>query len=150
MIEKIGKMRNHTIVCGAGSTGSSVIEALLDHQLDVVVIEQNPETVKHIQYRYPQIAIIESSATVEESLWIANVKAAKNLVVTFSSDMDNIYVVITARDLNPRLFIVARAMEDSAAKRILKAGANDVVSPNKIGGRTMAGLCLKEHPQHSA
>ena len=141
MIEKISQMRHHTIVCGGGNTGVAVIEELLEKRMDIVLIENNAEIIKHIEYKFPRVAIVEGSATVEETLWIANVKAAKNLIVSLSSDVDNIYVVITARDLNPNLFIVARSFDDATGQRMLKAGANDVVSPDKIGGQKMAQIC---------
>lgn len=150
MIGKIQNMRNHTIICGGGDTGMAVIHELYNQPAGIVLVENDPEAVKYVQYIYPKVAIVESNATVEEALWIANIKVAKNLVVSLSSDIDDIYVVLTARDLNPNLFIVAKAFDDSKAKRILKAGANEVVSPNKIGGQRMAQLCCSGELQASA
>ncbi len=141
MIEKIKHLQNHTIICGGGNTGIAVIQELSDKKVNIVVIENSQDVIKHIEYKFPQIAVIEGSATAEETLWLANIKAAKNLIACLASDIDNLYIVITARDLNPKLFIVARIFDDSTAQRVLKAGADDVVSPNKIGGQKMAQLC---------
>ncbi len=141
MIDKISKMRGHTIICGGGSTGVAIIQDLYDKGFDIVVIENDPEAVKQIEYKFPKVAVVEGTATSEEALWIANVKAARNLVASLASDVDNLYIVITARDLNENLFIVARIFDDSTAQRVQKAGANEVVSPNKIGGQRMAQLC---------
>ncbi len=145
MIDKISRMRDHTIVCGGGNTGANIIQELTDKDRDVVLIENNPDAVKYMEYKFPKIAIVEANATHEETLWIANIKAAKNLIVSLSCDVDDIYVVITARDLNPNLFIVTRAFNDSTAQRILKVGANEVVLLNKLGGQKMAQMCLSRN-----
>jgi len=141
MIDRIAKMQKHTVICGAGNTGQSVIESLDGKNMDIVLIEQDPEVIKRIEYRFPRVAIVEGNATVEETLWIANIKAARNFVAALETDVSNLYIVITARDLNSNLFIVARVHDDSTAQRVLKAGANEVVSPNRIGGQKMAELC---------
>ena len=141
MIDKIKHMQGHTVLCGGGSTGFAVIQELLQKKINVAVIEHNPEVIKRLEYQFPTVALIEGNATAEETLWLANIKAAKNLITCLASDVDNLYVVITARDLNPDLFIVSRAFQDTTAQRILKAGANDIVLPNKIGGQKMAQMC---------
>ena len=141
MIEKIMHMNRHTVLCGGGCTGAAVITELTAKKTDVVVIEHNAETIKNLEYKFPALAAIEGNATSEETLWLANIKAAKNLVTCLATDVDNLFVVITARDLNPNLFIVSRAFSDSSAQRILKAGADEVVLPNKIGGQKMAEIC---------
>ncbi len=145
MIDKISKMRNHTIVCGGGHTGLAIIQELSDKGVDVVLIENDHETIKKIEYKFPKVAVVEGSATTEEALWIANIKAAKNLIASLVSDVDNLFIVITARDLNPNLFIVARVFDDATAQRALKAGANEVVSPYKLGGQKMVELCLAKN-----
>src|SRR3989338_3355523 len=130
MIDKISKMRSHTVICGGGNTGIAVVQELLEKKVEIVMIETSPDSTKYLEYKFPQIAVVQGNATSEEMLWIANIKAAKNLIVALDSDVDNLFVVITARDLNPNLFIIARALDESTAHRILKAGANEVVSPH--------------------
>lgn len=126
----------------AGDTGIAIIHELSEKGTDIVLIESDHETIKHIEYQFPKVAIVEGNATSEETLWIGNIKAAKNLIVSLASDVDNLFIVITGRDLNPNIFIVARIFDDTTAQRVLKAGANEVVSPYKLGGQKMVELCF--------
>ncbi|MBM3252088.1 MAG: potassium channel family protein [Candidatus Omnitrophica bacterium] len=143
MFDKIKNMKDHTILCGSGSTGMAIIEEFTKANKDLVLIEHNREHIRKIEDKFPKVPIIEANATAEESLWIANIKSAGVLISALSTDVDNLYVVITARDLNPNLFIVARSFDDNIAHRIYKAGANEVIFPNKIGGQRMASICLE-------
>jgi voltage-gated potassium channel len=143
MIERIKNMKNHTILCGGGSTGRAIIEEFRDANKELVIIENNKDNVKKIQDKFPEFPVIEANATTEEPLWLANIKSAGTLISALSTDVDNLYVVITARDLNPNLFIVARSFDENIAHRIYKAGANEVIFPNKIGGQKMASICIE-------
>lgn len=142
MFDKIKNLKNHTILCGGGSTGRAIIEEFKAANKSLVIIENDKESVRKIQDKFPEFAVIEANATTEEPLWLANIKSAGTLISSLSTDVDNLYVVITARDLNPDLFIVARSFDENIAHRIYKAGANEVIFPNKIGGQRMASICI--------
>ena len=142
MFNKIGNMSNHTVLCGGGSTGRAIIEEFNNSKKDLVVIESNKDNIRKLQEKFPQLPVIEANAIAEEALWLANIKAAGALISALSTDVDNLYVVITARDLNSNLFIVARSFDEGIAHRIYKAGANEVIFPNKIGGQKMASICI--------
>ncbi len=144
MFDKIKNMKKHTILCGGGTTGKVIAEEFKNKDSDLIVIEDDKGVITRFQNKFPNIPLIEANATNEESLWIANIKSAGCLISSLSSDIDNLYVVITARDLNPDLFIVARCFDDSIAHRIYKAGANEVISPNKIGGQKIAEICFSQ------
>jgi len=143
MFDRIKNMRSHTILCGGGSTGRAIIEEFQKANKDLVVIENDKDSINKIQDKFPKLAVIEANAITEESLWIANIKSAGTLISALSTDVDNLYVVITSRDLNPELFIVARSFDENIAHRIYKAGANEVIFPNKIGGQKMASICIE-------
>jgi len=146
MTKEIEKMTNHIIVCGAGETGVHVIKQLKRRMVDFVVIENDPEaldTLKELQVKY-----VFDDATKEETLMEANVKKAKGLISALAKDSDNAFVVMTARELNPGLHIVARAHEDNSHKKLRRAGANNTVSPDEIGGKKMAQLMISPDVQY--
>ncbi len=146
MTKEIEKMSNHIIVCGAGETGVHVIKQLKRRMVDFVVIENDPEaleTLKELQVKY-----VFDDATKEETLMDANVKKAKGLISALAKDSDNAFVVMTARELNPGLHIVARAHEDNSHKKLRRAGANNTVSPDEIGGKKMAQLMISPDVQY--
>lgn len=143
MFEKIKNLKDHTILCGGGTTGRAIIEEFKKTDRNLVIVEQDKANVRYIQEKFPDFPVIEANATSEESLWIANVKSAGALISALSTDIDNLYVVITARDLNPNIFIVSRSFDENIAHRIYKAGANEVIFPNKIGGQRMASICFQ-------
>ncbi len=146
MTKEIEKMTNHIIVCGAGETGVHVIKQLKRRMVDFVVIENDPEALdilKELQVKY-----VFDDATKEETLMDANVKKAKGLISALAKDSDNAFVVMTARELNPGLHIVARAHEDNSHKKLRRAGANNTVSPDEIGGKKMAQLMISPDVQY--
>lgn len=146
MTKEIEKMNNHIIVCGAGETGVHVIKQLKRRLVDFVVIENNPEALeilKELEVKY-----VFDDATKEETLMAANVKTARGLISALAKDSDNAFVVMTARELNPSLHIVARAHEDNSHKKLRRAGANNTVSPDEIGGKKMAQLMISPDVQY--
>jgi len=133
---RIGKMRNHFIVCGAGRVGSHLIRSLLASQETFIVIERDPQRVAELTDL--GVSVLVRDATLEESLREAGVENARGLAACLPDDADNVYVVLTAHDLNPELHIVARAVEEQAEAKLIRAGANRVVAPTIIGGHRMA------------
>ena len=133
---KMSKLRNHFIICGAGRVGSHLVRGLLGGEETFIVIEKDPQKVAELLDL--GVIVLVRDATLEESLREAGVEHARGLAACLPDDADNVYVVLTARDLNPQLHIVARAAEEQAESKLIRAGANRVVAPTIIGGHRMA------------
>ena len=138
---KMSKLGNHFIICGAGRVGSHLIRSLQSSHETFIVIESNTAQVS--QLLDLGVAVLVRDATLEESLIEAGVERAKGLAACLPNDADNVYVVLTARDLNPNIHIVARAAEEQAEAKLIRAGANRVVAPTLIGGHRMAMALTK-------
>lgn len=132
-------LKDHYIICGYGRMGKIIAKEMKEEGVKLVVIEKNlsPEE----QGR--NILIITGDATRDPILKEAGIERAKGLVSVLPSDTENLYVVLSARGLNSNLSIVARAMEEGSEEKLLRAGANKVVSPYHIGGLRMAHTILK-------
>jgi voltage-gated potassium channel len=138
---KMSKLRNHFIICGAGRVGSHLVRTLVDSNEDFVVIERDTQRVAELTHL--GVIVLVRDATLEETLREAGVEVARGLAACLPDDADNVYVVLTARDLNPNLHIVARAAEEQAEAKLIRAGANRVVAPTIIGGHRMAMALTK-------
>ena len=140
MEEKIAKLKDHCILCGFGRVGKHVYE-FLGQSLPVVVIEKDPEAIREVQEK--KILCIEGDATDEDVLLKAGVDKAKYLIACLGEDALNLYVVITARSLNPDLYIVSRANEHKVEKKLYKVGANRVFSVYHTSAKKIALSVLK-------
>ncbi len=138
---KMSKLRDHFIICGAGRVGSHLVRSLRGANDRFIVIESDTKKVEELIDL--GIAVLVRDATLEESLRDAGVEFARGLATCLPDDADNVYVVLTARDLNPNLHIVARAVEEQAESKLIRAGANRVVAPTIIGGHRMAMALTK-------
>jgi voltage-gated potassium channel len=138
---KMSKLRNHYIICGAGRVGSHLVRGLIGTEQPFIVIERDPQKVSELSDL--GVIVLVRDATLEETLREAGVDHARGLATCLPDDADNVYVVLTARDLNPRLHIVARAAEEQAESKLIRAGANRVVAPTIIGGHRMAMALTK-------
>ncbi len=138
---KMSKLRDHFIICGAGRVGSHLLKNLGGTESTFIVIESDSKKVEELVDL--GIPVLVRDATLEESLREAGVEHARGLAACLPDDADNVYVVLTARDLNPRLHIVARAAEEQAESKLIRAGANRVVAPTIIGGHRMAMALTK-------
>jgi voltage-gated potassium channel len=144
MHKRLTNLRNHFIVCGAGRTGDYVIDDLVHAGHQVVVVERESEALDRLQQRYgDDILTISGDATEDGVLKDAGVERAAGLVSALQSDQDNLFVSLSARDLNQNLRIVARANAERAGSKLRQAGADVVVSPTHIGGRRMAHELLR-------
>lgn len=141
MTNDIQKLTDFTILCGYGKTGVEIAREFRDASVNLVIIDQDQERLDSA-VADGFLALI-GNANSEETLLKAGVDRARGLITTLPTDSDNLYVVLTARDLNSDLFIISRTIEPHADKRLLKAGANKVVSPSLIGGRRMAIMMLQ-------
>jgi len=137
----MSKLRDHFIICGAGRVGSHLIRGLRGVDATFVVIETDPAKVEALTDL--NIPVLPRDATLEETLHEAGVEHARGLATCLPDDADNVYVVLTARDLNPGIHIVARAAEEQAESKLIRAGANRVVAPTIIGGHRMAMALTK-------
>ena len=141
LTKKMSKLRDHYIICGSGRVGSHLVRDLLAANESFVVIENDQQRAAEFSQR--GVNVLVSDATLEESLRDVGVEHARGLAACLPNDADNVYVVLTARDLNPKLRIVARAAEEQAEAKLLRAGANHVVAPTIIGGHRMAVALTK-------
>jgi voltage-gated potassium channel len=139
--KKMSKLRDHYIICGSGRVGSHLVRDLQSANESFVVIENDQQRAAEFSQR--GVNVIVGDATLEESLRDVGVEHARGLAACLPNDADNVYVVLTARDLNPNLRIVARAAEEQAEAKLLRAGANHVVAPTIIGGHRMAVALTK-------
>ncbi len=140
--KEIQKLRNHVIVCGYGRNGRQACEQLRSGNVEFVVIESNVEIIASIRAE-AKVLCIEGDATRDEILDEAGLEHAKALITALPSDASNVFVVLTARDKNPNLKIISRASDDGSEHKLKRAGANNVIMPDKIGGTHMAALVTK-------
>lgn len=136
MEKSIRKFKNHTIVCGYGRMGEIICKKLKDEGVPFVVIEKREELIKMLQMA--GFYYIEGDASNDENLEKAAIKEAKVLVSVIDNDSDALYITLAARSYNSRLHIIARANEQKAKKRMLRAGANKVILPFVMSGLKVA------------
>jgi voltage-gated potassium channel len=137
----IDKMENHYIICGYGRIGHLICRELTIGKMPYVVIENNPEVILKIQEE--GIAYRKGDATQDRTLIEAGIKRAKGIVCVLPSDAENLYVILTAKELNQKIFIMSRSEEEESEHRLLRAGADRVVSPYTLGGVRMAMAILR-------
>ena len=142
MERDIGRLSGHYIICGAGRVGRSAARELARKPVPFVMIEQS-ET-KATRYGGEWLTMI-GDATQGQVLRDAHIERARGLVAATTTDATNLYIVLTARGLNPKLRIIARASEDDAEKHLLTAGADSVVSPYHFAGQRIAQSFLRPH-----
>ncbi len=140
-IKEMQKLNNHFIVCGAGRVGKRIIRTLKKDNIPFVLIEKDEKKVD--EFIEQDEFIVIGDATSEENLKKAGVERAKGLVTCLADDASNVYVVLTARGMNPHIHIVARAIEEEAEPKLIRAGASRVVSPIIIGSHSMSRALLK-------
>ncbi len=135
----IKKIENHVIVCGFGRNGKQAAYELIAHGERVIIIDQD-DTVNDEYVLNKDWVFIIGDATKDEILEIARVEHAKALITTLPSDADNLFVVLTAREKNSNIIIISRASDDNSDSKLKRAGANNVIMPDKVGGTRMAKL----------
>jgi voltage-gated potassium channel len=143
MERDIGRLDGHYIICGMGRVGRSVARELDRRPVPFVVIE-NAES-KLQRYSGENWLVVTGDATQEQVLRKAQIERARGLIAATTTDATNLYIVLTARGLNPHLKIIARASEDGAEKHLLTAGADSVVSPYSFAGQRIAQSLLRPH-----
>ncbi|MBA3013407.1 MAG: potassium channel protein [Proteobacteria bacterium] len=142
MDNKLAKVSGHYIVCGYGRIGRVICQSLHDDHRDFVVIENNPEEIKSLSTQ--GYLWVEGEAADDDVLIQAGIKRAKGLIAVVSSDAENVYITMTAKDLNHDLFVMGRSSgKKGADTKLLRAGADKVISPYYIGARQMANMVLR-------
>lgn len=140
-IKKVKTMENHTIVCGFGRVGKSAAHDLKFFKKEYVVIETDPDIV--MQYKKEEILFINGDSTDDQVLVKAGIQDATALITALPKDADNLFVVLSARELNPKLKIISRASSYSSMRKLRIAGADNVIMPDTVGGAHMASLVVK-------
>lgn len=136
---KISRMQDHVIICGYGRNGRQATIELSEHQVPVVIIEKDPEIIQGLRQQ-SGVVYVEGDAASEEVLKEANITGARAMITTLPIDADNLFVVLTARELNPDLKVISRASIESSDPKLKRAGADNVIMPDRIGGQRMAKL----------
>ena len=141
MNRKLEAISGHYVICGFGRMGKQIAEHLLDHKLGFVVIENESNNVSKLSdlgYLF-----VNGDATDDDALVNAGVQRAKGLVAVLSTDAENVFTTLSARELNENIFIVARAIDEGTEGKLKKAGADRVVKPYELGGNRMVQLLLR-------
>ena len=141
MEKTIDKMKNHYIVCGCGRIGYLICRELAAEKVDFVVVDNNPEVIQKIGEE--GFVYFRGDAIHDKCLIGAGIKRAKGIVCVLPSDAQNLYVILTAKELNPDIWILSRSEEEESEHRLLRAGANRVMSPYTLGGTRMAMAILR-------
>ncbi|MDP2058323.1 MAG: potassium channel family protein, partial [Flavobacteriaceae bacterium] len=140
MQKELDKLSGHVIVCGYGRNGKQAVEKLKGYHKKFVVIEKEEGVQMNMQDT--SLLVVKGDASDDETLHKAGVERADFLISALPSDADNLFVVLSARQLNPKMTIISRASQDSSFKKLKLAGANHVIMPDKIGGDHMASLVV--------
>ena len=143
MQRAIENMSGHYIVCGSGATGYAVIRELVNTKRPVVAIEIHEERFNRLQEHFPELPVLQEDFTDDQVLMRAGIERAAGIVICTAIDKDALVTTITARQLNPRLRIIARAVTERSIERLSHAGADGVVSPALIGGMRMASELVR-------
>ena len=138
---RISKLKDHYIICGYGRIGSMICSEFKSRPVPFVVIENNPQHIERLERAGHMY--VNGDATDDQVLQAAGIEHAKGLITAVTSDTNNVYITLSARGLNPNLFILARASEEGSEKKLMRAGASKVISPYTIGASRMAQAILR-------
>jgi len=141
--KSIEKLEGHVILCGFGKHGSEIAQHFIQQNMSFVVVDMSPEKIEQLQKSEDKILYVEDDATHDEALVKAGINRAVAVIAALPDDSDNVFTVLTARQINPQLNIISRAKDPRSQKKLLLAGANHVVMPEQIGGFYMATLVSK-------
>lgn len=139
---KINKLKNHVIVCGYGRNGKEACEELSLSEKHFVVIEQDEDIIKGFKSNSTSHILI-GNATLDDTLKAAGIDRAAVIIITTPSDADNVFITLTAREMNPKIKIVARASKKESERKLYRAGADNIILPEHLGGMFMAQIVTK-------
>lgn len=138
----VEKLSDHIIICGYGRNGRQAAQVLKKHNKRFVVIEKDATITDALTHKFQDL-VLPGDSTQDETLLKAGILKAKVLITTLPVDADNMFIVLTARNLNPKLTIISRASDDGSDIKIKIAGADNVIMPDRVGGAHMASLVMK-------
>ena len=139
---KISNLKDHIVVCGYGRNGRQAVSELLDHDVPIVVVENNEQVVEQIR-QSSKLMYIQGDATHDDILQGCHLEKAKALITTLPVDAHNLFVVLTVKEINPHLAIISRASDEHSDIKLKRAGATSVIMPDKIGGQRMAKMVVQ-------
>jgi voltage-gated potassium channel len=139
----IEKMNQHVIVCGFGRNGQQAARTLKVHNVPFVIVEKREEMIEQHMADHPDLVYLIGDGTDDDVLKKAGVDRAKALITALPTDADNVFIVLTARSVNTSIRIISRASNIASQPKLIKAGADSVILPDKIGGTHMATLVSK-------
>ena len=143
MEKRIAKLSGHYVICGAGETGLRALAELATTGRQVVAVERDPQRVDRLAKAIPDVPVLEGDASEDENLIEVGIRRAAGLIAALPDDRDNVFITLSARRLSPNLRIVARATEARTIPKLRTAGADEVISPNQIGGLRMASALVR-------
>jgi voltage-gated potassium channel len=143
VMSSIEHLSGHVIICGYGRNGHQAAQTLQYHGRKFVVIEKNMQLIENSLRDHPHLIYLQGDGTDDEVLKKAGIVQASALITTLPADADNVFIVLSARSLNPHIQIISRASDSNSTPKLIKAGANSVIMPDKIGGTHMATLVSK-------
>ncbi len=143
MERMIRNMKGHTVVCGIGRTGMAAVRELHDEHEPFVVIDKDKNRIDMLKKEIPDFRYVLGDATEDANLLKTGIKEASNFIVSTGTDADTLFITLSAKNLNPRLRIVAKALNESNVIKLKRAGASEVVLPNIIGGIRMASIAVR-------
>jgi len=135
------KLKNHIVVCGHGRMGQAVVDVLRQRGLPFVVVDVNPDHCRELEDQGQHV--VRGDATDEKTLAVTNITQAKTIITCLADDAHNVYTILLARQLNPAITVIARAVESDAEERLKLAGADRVLNPYKMGGMRLALTAIK-------
>lgn len=139
--KRVKQMKDHVIICGYGRIGQRIVTSMIDRNVPYVVIEKDETIVRELDQK--NFSFLQGDATEDDTLTKANIRDARCLVAVLNSNADNVYVTLTARSMNPTLYIIARANDKSSETKLKHAGATRVISPYEIGGSYIANAVIR-------
>jgi voltage-gated potassium channel len=143
LMKAIEKLDNHVIICGYGRNGHQAARILKAHEVPFIVIEKDEALIEKIEAEGEKILHLEGDSTDDDLLRQAGIERARALITTLPVDAENVFIVLSARALNPSIQIISRASDSSSVAKMKKAGADNVIMPDSIGGTHMATLISK-------
>lgn len=141
---EVKKLKNHVIVCGFGNNGEQAAAELYATKNPFVIVENNEAIIQASAYS-EKYNFVLGNATLDETLIEAGLESADTVITTLPSDADNVFITLTAKEINPNVKVIAKASETSSEKKLMRAGASHVVMPDRLGGMHMANLVTKPY-----
>jgi voltage-gated potassium channel len=142
MMDKIRKLNNHYIICGYGRLGKVIAEELKKSGISYVIIDSDEKRLEEAIEKDPSLICIVGDATSDDILKKAKIEKAKGLISVVSSDAENVFITLSAKKLNPNIYVVAKAERPSTLDKLIKAGADRAVCPYIVGGMEIARIAI--------